>query len=68
MCLKIKKVMKKIINFVKEAREELKKVSWLTREQTIRYTGVVIAISLTVAIFLGILDLLFSSVIGKFIV
>jgi preprotein translocase subunit SecE len=60
--------MKKIINFVKEAREELKKVSWLTREQTIRYTGVVIAISLTVAIFLGILDLLFSSVIGKFIV
>jgi len=68
LCLKIKKVMKKIINFVKEAREELKKVSWLTREQTIRYTGVVIAISLTVAIFLGILDLLFSSVIGKFIV
>ena len=68
MCLKIKKVMKKIINFVKEAREELKKVSWLTREQTIRYTGVVIAISLTLAIFLGILDLLFSSVIGKFIV
>jgi len=60
--------MKKIIAFVKEAREELKKVSWLTKEQTIKYTGVVIAISMVVAIFLGILDLLFSSAIGKFII
>ena len=60
--------MKKIINFIKEAREELKKVSWLSREKTIKYTGVVIGVSLAVAIFLGILDMLFSGIIGRFIV
>lgn len=60
--------MKKIIAFIKEAREELSKVSWPTREQTVRYTGIVIGVSLAVAIFLGILDLFFSNVIGKFIV
>jgi preprotein translocase subunit SecE len=60
--------MKKIITFVKEARDELKKVSWLNREQTIKYTGVVIGVSLVVAAFLGVLDLFFSNIIGRFIV
>ena len=60
--------MKKIINFIKEAREELKKVSWLSREKTIKYTGIVIGVSLAVAIFLGILDMVFSNVMGKLIV
>jgi preprotein translocase subunit SecE len=60
--------MKKIINFVKEARAELKKVSWPSREQTIRFTGIVIGVSLSVALFLGVLDLIFSAGVGKFIV
>jgi len=60
--------MKKIIDFIKEAREELKKVSWPTKEQTIRYTGIVIGFSLSAALFLGVLDLLFSVGVGKFIV
>ncbi len=60
--------MNKIITFIKEAKEELGKVSWLTREQVIRYTGVVIGISLVVAVFLGVLDLFFSNIIGGFIV
>jgi preprotein translocase SecE subunit len=46
----------------------LKKVSWLNREQTIKYTGVVIGVSLVVAAFLGVLDLFFSNIIGRFIV
>ncbi len=60
--------MKKIINFIKESREELKKVSWLSREKTIKYTGVVIGVSLAVAIFLGVLDMVFSNLVGRFIV
>ncbi len=60
--------MKKIINFVKEARVELKKVSWPSREQTIKYTIIVIGVSLATALFLGVLDLLFSFGVGKFIV
>jgi len=60
--------MKKIISFIKEAREELSKVSWPSRQQTVKYTGIVIAFSLAVALFLGVLDMFFSAGIGKFIV
>lgn len=60
--------MEKAINFIKEAREELKKVSWPTREQTVKYTGLVIGVSLAVALFLGILDMFFSAGVGQFII
>ena len=60
--------MNKIISFVKEARAELKKVSWPSKDQTIKYTGIVIGVSLATALFLGVLDLLFSAGVGKFIV
>jgi len=59
--------MNKVIIFLKEAREELKKVNWPSRRQTKQYTIVVIAISLAVAFFLGILDLIFSNLLEKFI-
>ncbi|MCK4635513.1 MAG: preprotein translocase subunit SecE [Candidatus Moranbacteria bacterium] len=59
--------MQKIIQFLKEAYAELKKVSWPSREQTIHYTILVIVISLTVAIILGLLDNTFSGFLSKFI-
>lgn len=60
--------MNKIIAFVKEARIELRKVNWPTREQTVKYTGLVIGLSLAVAIFLGSLDYLFEYVIRIFVI
>ncbi len=60
--------MNKAISFVKESYEELKKVNWPTKQQTINYTAVVIAASLAVAIFLGVLDMIFSSFIEQFII
>ena len=42
--------------FVKEVMQELKKVTWPTRAETIKLTGVVIIISLFVAFFIGGLD------------
>ncbi|MEA2006789.1 MAG: preprotein translocase subunit SecE [Patescibacteria group bacterium] len=59
--------MNKAISFVKEAYVELKKVNWPSRKQTINYTLVVIGASIAVAVFLGILDMFFSSVIEKFL-
>mgnify|MGYP001575748608 CR=1 FL=1 len=56
-----------IINFIKEARIELKKVTWPTRQQTIRYTVAVIAMSLVVAAFLGGLDMLFTFLLNTFV-
>jgi preprotein translocase subunit SecE len=46
--------------YIKETRAELKHVSWLSRRQTLIYTGIVIGISLGVAIYLGIFDYIFS--------
>lgn len=47
------------ITFVKEVIAELKKVTWPTREETIRYTAIVFAISILVGAFVGGLDVLF---------
>ena len=58
-----KKAFKPLV-FLKEVRSELKKASWPTREQAIRLTGVVIAISLVVALYVGGLDYLFTTFIS----
>jgi preprotein translocase subunit SecE len=46
---------------VRETRSELRKVVWPTREETIRLTGVVIAISLVIGLLLFFSDSLFSA-------
>ena len=60
--------MNKIIQFLKEVKGELSKVSWPTKSQIIQYTIVVVAISLATAIFLGLLDFVFEWLLNKFIV
>ena len=63
--LKIK--LQNIKLFFKEVYTEGKKVDWPSREETIRYTLIVIVISLTVAAFLGGLDFVFMSILQKFV-
>lgn len=48
--------MPNIFSFLKEVKEELLKVSWPTREQTTRYTVLVVLVALAVGSFLGGLD------------
>lgn len=48
--------MSKVISFFKEAKEELNKVVWPSREQTIRYTIMVIIVAVATGLFLGGLD------------
>jgi preprotein translocase subunit SecE len=52
--------MNKITTYVQESLAEMKKVTWPTKKETYNYTILVILISLGVAIFLGILDYIFS--------
>jgi preprotein translocase subunit SecE len=59
--------MNAITQFLREAKGELMKVNWPTREQTINYTLIVIGISLAVAIFLGGLDYFFEFLLKTFI-
>jgi len=51
-------------NFVREVISELKKVTWPTREEALKLTVVVIAISVIVGIFIGILDTTFLRITG----
>ncbi len=59
--------LNKITTFLKEVKVELKKVNWPTKQETIKYTLIVIGVSLAVAIFLGGLDFIFTWLLGKFI-
>ncbi len=59
--------MNAIIRFFTEAKGELMKVNWPTKEQLIRYTALVVVISFAVAVFLGALDTLFSYLVENFL-
>lgn len=50
----------RLVQYFLDSKAELKKVSWPTRQETIKYTILVIAISLLLAAFLGLLDYLFT--------
>lgn len=49
------------VQFLKEVRTELTKVTWPSRSEITRLTGVVIGASIAVGIYLGGLDFIFTS-------
>jgi len=52
--------MNKTIGYLKEVIVEAKHVTWPTRKQTVYFTIAVLAISLLIAYYLGLLDFLFT--------
>jgi len=56
--------MAKITEFIREARVELKKVSWPTRKELIDSTKVVLITSFILAVFIGLIDFLLSHLIN----
>lgn len=59
--------MKKILSFIKEARAELKRVTWPGRQQVWYSTLIVIAFTLVVAAYLGLVDLALTGVFSRLI-
>jgi len=57
--------MNRIVTFLKEVRSELGKVTWPSRSQLTRYTGVVIGIALFFALYLGGIDALLAWIIAR---
>lgn len=49
-----------IIRYIRETRAELRKVSWPSREQTIRLTQIVLGVTFAMGLFLWLVDVLFS--------
>lgn len=52
--------MRKLIQFLKDARLELKKVSWPSRKELTGSTTLVIVVSILAGLFLGTLDVVFA--------
>jgi preprotein translocase subunit SecE len=60
---KIKEVIEKITQFIKEAKIELKKVTWPTPKQTMASTAVVIILVFILSIILGIFDFVLAKAV-----
>ena len=60
--------MSSLMNFIREAKAELKKVTWPTRRQMWYWTLIVIVFTLCVSLYLGLIDFilawLFSALLG----
>jgi preprotein translocase subunit SecE len=61
-------IFEKISKFFNEVRVELKKVSWPTRQDTVKYTLIVIGVTVVVAAFLGGCDFLFTWLLQTFLI
>jgi preprotein translocase subunit SecE len=61
-------IFDRLVKFLKEVRQEMRKVTWPSRQDTIKYTLIVIGVSIAVAAFLGGLDYLFSLGLERFII
>ena len=56
--------MQKILKYLREVKLELAKVSWPSRHDATRMTGIVIASSLAVGLYIGGLDFILTSLLG----
>jgi preprotein translocase subunit SecE len=59
--------MNKISQFLKEVRQEVRKVTWPTKAETIRYSVMVVVASLIVAAYLGGMDYIVTNILERFI-
>ena len=60
-------MFKKLINYIKSSRAELRKVVWPTKKQTRNHTLMVIGISIAVATFLGAVDFVLNKILEIFV-
>jgi len=49
-----------IIRYFRETRAELRKVTWPTRDEALNLTYIVLGVTFAFAIFLGLLDWIFT--------
>ena len=49
-----------VIRYLRDTRAELRKVRWPTRQEAWSLTKIVLAVTISMALFMGLLDYLFS--------
>lgn len=60
-------IVTSFVQYLKDSKAELKRVNWPTKKQVVQYTTVIIAISVAVAIFLGVLDVGLGKLLNAFV-
>lgn len=55
------------LSFLHQVREELAKVTWPTRQETLTMTMIVVGVSIAVGLYVGGLDTLFTALFDTFI-
>ena len=60
---KIKQIVNRALQFLTQARAELKKVTWPTRKQTLASTAVVMVVVFIVAVYLGVVDFILAKAV-----
>lgn len=57
----------KLVQYIRDSKNEVKKVTWPTKKEVKQHTILVIVISLAVAFFLGLADFILTKVIEQII-
>lgn len=57
--------MNKLLDFIRESKAELKKVSWPTRKQVGYSTLVVVMLTVIVGAYLGLVDVVLTAVFAR---
>jgi len=65
--MNFQKLLRKLVNYLKEVKVESRRVNWLTKDKTTEYTIIVIVITLVVAAYLGGLDFIFMKILSKLV-
>ncbi|MBR4400839.1 MAG: preprotein translocase subunit SecE [Synergistes sp.] len=59
--------MEKLLDYIRESRAELKKVTWPTKQMLWYSTIIVIVVTAIAAAYLGLVDLILTGVFSKII-
>lgn len=50
-----------LVRYLRESKQELEKVTWPTRKETMQYTALTIVVSVVFAAYFGLLDFLLNA-------
>lgn len=57
--------MDKVLDYIRESKAELRKVTWPTRQQLWYFTLIVLIVTFISAAYLGLVDLLLTGVFSR---
>jgi len=63
----MKQYVDKAVQFVKQAYNELRKVSWLSKKEVTGSTVVILIFILLISLFVGLIDFILVRILGLFL-